>query len=65
MTSPHAQYLSIGASPSVIAAYDILVDHGYSPEKAAEWAVNAGRAGKDPEEFARHLIRLRAALNTP
>lgn len=50
------------------AAYDILTDAGYPPAKAALIAVTAQRdyaAGKitrTPEEFARHMVKIRKAL---
>lgn len=60
--SPYEQMKALGASDAVIAAYDILSDDGMGAAKAAEMAVNAERSGKDPEAFARHLVKLRRAL---
>lgn len=64
MTEPsyHERALATGAPPAVIAALDILVDDGLSPEKAAEVAFAAHRAGKDAEAFARHFVKLRRAI---
>jgi hypothetical protein len=52
----------LGVSPGVSAAYDILTDAGIDPELAATVAVTAEREGQDPEWFARHYLKLRAAL---
>lgn len=54
----HELYVSAKMS----AAYDILTDAGYSPDKSAEVAAAAERAGEDPEAIARKMIRLRDSL---
>jgi hypothetical protein len=51
----------MGVSPAVSAAYDLMVDDGYPPEKAAKLAMDAERSGRDPEAWARHFIKLRKA----
>ena len=60
--SLYERQLGTGAPPSVIAAADILEDDGISYEKACEIAVAAHRSGRDPEEVARHMVKLRAAI---
>lgn len=52
----------IGASPAVSAAYDLLTDDGMPPDKAADLAVTAERSGRDPEAFARHMVKVRRSL---
>lgn len=54
----------MGASPAVSAAYDLLTDDGMPSEDAAKMAVAAERSGKDPEAFARHLLKLRRAARS-
>lgn len=60
--------VSIGISFELSAAYDILVDDGYPPDKAAEILATAerehaaGRMSKNVEEFARHMVKLRKAM---
>jgi hypothetical protein len=49
-------------SPELWAAYDILTDDGYPPEKAAEVLASAERSGRNPEAFARHMVKLRKAI---
>lgn len=60
--SPYEQMKATGASDAVIAALDILVDDGMPAQKAADMAVAAERSGRDPEAFARHVIKLRKAM---
>lgn len=54
--------VELRVSAAVSAAYDILTDDGYPPEKAAEVVVNAERAGYDPETIARKMVTLRKAI---
>jgi hypothetical protein len=60
--TPLDRLRATGASDAVIAAVDILVDDGYPVDRAAQMAVAAERDGKDPEAFARHLLKLRGVL---
>ena len=60
--SYHERALATGAPPAVIAALDILIDGGLSPERAVEVAFAAHRAGEDAEAFARHFVKLRRAI---
>ena len=59
---------SIDISAEVSAAYDILTDAGFPPERAAEMAANserlwkAGEIKRTPEQFARHIVSLRKAV---
>lgn len=63
--SPHEQLRRMGVSDGLSAAYDLLTDAGYSPEKAARTALAAERIGEDPEAMARKMIRLRDMLGDP
>ena len=55
-------------SPELWAAYDILTDDGYPPEKAAGILVAAerqyaeGKLSMTVEQFARHMVKLRKAV---
>ena len=60
--SPEEHVELMGATPAISAAYDLLTDDGMSPQKAADLAVACERSGRDPEAFARHLIKLRKAV---
>jgi hypothetical protein len=51
---------AMGVSPSISAAYDILVDNGVPSDSAALMAAVAQENGKDPEAFARHFVKLAA-----
>lgn len=62
MSSYHEQARALGVTDDVIAALDLLVDDGVPAERAAGLAVAAHRSGRDAEEWARHLIKLRKAL---
>lgn len=65
MTSPEEALAALGVTPEMSAAYDILADDGVPPEVAARMAMQAERSWRDgtidrtPEEFARHVVRLR------
>jgi hypothetical protein len=52
----------MGVPPAVSAAYDLLTDDGMAPDRAAELAMTAHRTGRDPEELARKVVRLRRGL---
>ncbi len=60
--SYYERALATGASPAAIAGIDLLTDDGMDYEKATEMMAAAQRSGRDPEEFARHVIKLRAAI---
>ena len=49
----------VEAPPGVEEAYDLMVADGVPPQRAADMACAASRAGKDPVEFARHFVKLR------
>jgi hypothetical protein len=55
----------MGLSPKFSAAFDILTDDGYSPEKAAELLVAAEKIGRDPEVIARKIVSLRHVIREP
>ncbi len=57
--SQYERMKALGASDAVIAAFDIMLDDGVPMERAATFAVEAERQGKDPEAFARHFVNLR------
>ena len=61
MSDYYEQLKELGIPMSVDAAFDILCDDGMDMEKAADMSVAAWRSGKDPEAFARHLVKLRKA----
>lgn len=48
--------------PAVEEAYDLMTADQVPPQQAADMAVAAHRAGKDPVAFARHFIELRKAV---
>lgn len=43
-------------------AYDLMAADGVPPQQAADMAMAAHRAGKDPAAFARHFTGLRKAV---
>lgn len=45
--------------PGVEEAYDLMTADLVPPQEAADMAMAAHRAGKDPVAFARHFVRLR------
>jgi hypothetical protein len=45
--------------PGVEEAYDLMVADRVPPQQAADMALAASRAGKDPVQFARHFLKLR------
>lgn len=51
------------ASHQVSAAYDMLTDAGYSPEKSASIATIAEQQGLNPEGIARKMASFRRILN--
>jgi hypothetical protein len=51
-------------SNAVSRAYDILVADQITPGHAADLAVGAERAGKDPVAFAEHFVKVRRSLRT-
>lgn len=61
MSDYYEELKKLGIPLSVDSALDILCDDGMDMEKAAEMSVAAWRSGRDPEEFARHLVKLRKA----
>lgn len=54
--------VSCDLSAAVSRAYDILAADGVEPDRAAELAVAAERAGRDPVRVATHLVGVRQAL---
>ena len=59
--SYNERLVAIGYDQAQIAAIDILTDDDVPTERAGELVIAAKRAGKDPEAFARHFVRLRKA----
>jgi hypothetical protein len=49
----------VEAPPGVEEAYDLMTADRVPPQTAADMAMAAHRAGKDPVAFARHFVRLR------
>lgn len=54
---------ALGISPAASAGFDILTDDGMDGYKAAELVMAAESIGKDPEAFARKVVRLRKVVN--
>lgn len=54
---------SMGVSPALSAAYDVLDDAGFLSEDRLALCAATERAGRDPEAFARHLVKLCKAVN--
>lgn len=52
----------MGISPSLLAGFDLLTDDGMSAESAGKMLVAAQQSGKDPEQFARHFLKLRQSI---
>lgn len=52
----------IEAPPGVEEAYDLMTADGVPPQEAADMAMAAHRAGKDPVAFARHFAGLRQRM---
>jgi hypothetical protein len=46
-------------SPGVEEAYDLMTADGVPPQQAADMAMAAHQAGKDPVAFARHFTGMR------
>lgn len=65
MTDPRP--LPNGVTPEMDAGYDLLTDVGFTPDKAASMMVTAqaaytsGAIQRNPEQFARHVLKLRKA----
>jgi hypothetical protein len=68
MVAPDGEAEMFVISHQMSAAFDILTDGGFRPGPAAEYALAAerlscdGTLGHSPEEFARHLVKLRRAV---
>ncbi len=54
----------MGISPSLSAGYDLLADDGMDPDRIASLLMAAEKQGKDPETFARHMLKLRRAARS-
>jgi hypothetical protein len=52
----------MGVSPALSAAYDVLDDAGFLNEDRLKLCALAETQGRDPEAFARHLVKLGKAL---
>jgi hypothetical protein len=61
MSDYYEELKKLGIPMSVDAAMDILYDDGMSVDMAAEMSFAAWKSGKDPESFARHVVKLRKA----
>lgn len=59
--SMHERLAAAGIPGELSAAYDMLEDAGFDMERASRLLAAAQSQGRDPQEFARHLIRLRRA----
>ena len=55
------QVQCVQASNAVSEAFDLMAADGVPAQTAADMAMAAERAGKDPVAFARHFIKLRHA----
>lgn len=66
VVSPAGQVDEGRVSHAVSAAWDILADAGYDPERFAVALFATERPGSPmtPEQFARKVVRLGKALNT-
>ena len=53
--------LEVVLSPEMDAAMDILGDAGMLDQKRADLLYAAERSGRNPEHFARHLVKLSKA----
>ena len=53
---------AVEAPPGVEEAYDLMTADGVPPEQAADMAMAAHQAGKDPVAFARHFTGLRQGM---
>lgn len=53
---------ALGIPADASAGYDILTDDGMSPEKAADLVAACVRGGRNAEDFARHMVKLRKAM---
>jgi hypothetical protein len=62
MVDPNGVVTEGRLSHAVNAGVDILDDDGMSIEKTLPLLVAAEADGRDPEAFARHLLKLRRAL---
>jgi len=61
MSDYYDELKKLGIPMSVDAAVCILVDDGMSVDNAVDLSVAAWRSEKDPESFARHVVKLRKA----
>ena len=62
MVDSAGECTELKATHQVSAAYDILTDAGYSPEKSASIAALAEQQGHDPENIARKMASFRKIL---
>lgn len=53
---------AVEAPPGVDEAYDLMTADGVPPRQAADMALAAHRAGKDPVAFALHFTGLRRGM---
>ena len=54
--------LSIDSAYRIDAACDLLTDDGVAMDKALAMSLTAEQMGKSAEDFARHFIKLRKAV---
>jgi hypothetical protein len=59
--NPEEVLRHMGISPQLSAAYDICEDAGFDMEQATPLLAAAEKDGQNPEEFARHICKLRRA----
>lgn len=62
IASPDEVIAHMGISPQQSAAYDICETAGFDMEKVAPLLLAAEKDGRDPEQFAHHLVKLRRAV---
>jgi len=55
-------HLAEANAERIDTAMDILMEDGVNADHAARLSLAAVRAGKDPEDFARHFVKLRRAI---
>jgi hypothetical protein len=57
-----AQARALGMTYDAVDAFNLLLDDGVDPDKAAYLVVGAVRGCHDPVQTAEHIIALRRAL---
>lgn len=70
MSDPHAWATEkarqlLAENPSLDRGLDLLLADGMPDDKAAQLMLACVAEGRDPEQFARHVIKLRRAIRRP